>query len=276
MAATELSQSKFPPLPEAKSVVRGRPDTTDAATTRRRSKSAANKSGVGPEPTLSWNDIFANANTYLRPLRAVCQDDPMSDAMTATDCKGTSYAVELFGRARPPLQSRANARPQGKGSYKLDLSWHAIDRDLWPLGSWNKALGERGPLPRYKGGGKGKHRELDDRAIWTISKCSEIAQLNETDRQGVCAMPLPRGPRADFLATEVHAPSKGPRRQKPAHPTKGRAGRSPRAQSRATQAEAHAPSQGPRRALEFPRTAPNCGAPQWTWLDQLSKPITKR
>ena len=205
-SSTEPSGMKFPPLPlrpEAKSVVRGRPDTTDAATTRRRSKSAANKSGVGPEPTLSWNDIFANANTYLRPLRAVCQDDPMSDAMTATDCKGTSYAVELFGRARPPLQSRANARPQGKGSYKLDLSWHAIDRDLWPLGSWNKALGERGPLPRYKGGGKGKHRELDDRAIWTISKCSEIAQLNETDRQGVCAMPLPRGPRADFLATEV-------------------------------------------------------------------------
>ncbi|CAE7469080.1 unnamed protein product, partial [Symbiodinium microadriaticum] len=206
-AATELSRSKFPPLPlrpEAKSVVRGRTsETTDTATTRRRSKSAANKSGVGPEPTLSWNDIFANANTYLRPLRAVCQDDPMSDAMTASDCKGTSFAVELFGRARPPLQSRANARPQGKGSYKLDLSWHAIDRDLWPLGAWNKALGEKGPQPRYKGGGKGKHRELDERAIWTISRCSEIAQLNETDRQGVCATPIPRGPRADFLATEV-------------------------------------------------------------------------
>ena len=206
-AATAQKQSAFPPLPlrpEAKSQVRGRTsEATDTAGTRRRSKSAANKSGVGPEPSLSWNDIFANANTYLRPLRAVCQDDPMGDARTATDCKGTSLAVELFGRARPPLQSRANARPQGKGSYKLDLSWHAIDRDLWPLGSWNKALGERGPLPRYKGGGKGKHRELDERAIWTISRCSEIAQLNETDRQGVCATPVPKGPRADFLATEI-------------------------------------------------------------------------
>ena len=30
-----------------------------AASTRRRSKSAANKSGVGPEPTLSWGEIFA-------------------------------------------------------------------------------------------------------------------------------------------------------------------------------------------------------------------------
>ena len=123
--ATDLKKSAFPPLPlrpEAKSQVRGRAsDATDTAGNRRRSKSAANKSGVGPEPSLSWNDIFANANTYLRPLRAVCQDDPMGDAKTATDCKGTSLAVELFGRARPPLQSRANARPQGKGGYKLDF-----------------------------------------------------------------------------------------------------------------------------------------------------------
>ena len=206
-AATELSQGKFPPLPlrpEAKSVVRGRAsDTTDSASTRRRSKSAANKSGVVPEPSLSWGEIFADANTYLRPLRAVCQDVPMGTATVATDCKGTKLAVELFGRARPPLQSRCNAHPQGKGSYKLDLSWHAIDRDLWPLGAWNKALNERGPQPRYKGGGKGKFRELDPRAIWQISQCSEIAQLTEVDRRNVCATPLPRGPRADFLATEV-------------------------------------------------------------------------
>ena len=135
--ATEPSQSKFPPLPlrrEAKSQVRGRTsDATDTAGGRRRSKSAANKSGVGPGPSLSWGDIFANANTYLSPLRAACQDTMMGTAKTATDCKGTSLAVELFGRARPPLQSRCNAHPQGMGGYKLDLSWHAIDRDLWPL-----------------------------------------------------------------------------------------------------------------------------------------------
>ena len=152
--ATGPSQSKFPPLPlrpEAKSQVRGRAsEATDNATSRRRSKSSANKSGIGPEPSLSWGEIFADANTYLRPLRAAIQDVPMGTASTATDCKGTRLAVELFGRARPPLQSRCNARPQGKGSYTLDLSWHAIDRDLWPLGSWNKALGERGPQPRYK------------------------------------------------------------------------------------------------------------------------------
>ncbi|CAE7877289.1 unnamed protein product [Symbiodinium sp. KB8] len=47
--ATEPSQSKFPPLPSAH-------------------ESAANKSGTGPEPSLSWSDIFAAANTYLRPL----------------------------------------------------------------------------------------------------------------------------------------------------------------------------------------------------------------
>ena len=194
--AKEQKQSAFPPLPlrpEAKSQVRGRgSDATDAASARRRSKSA-NKSGVGPEPTLSWSDIFSSANTYMRPLRAVCQDVPMGDAKVATDCKGTKLAVELFGRARPPLQSRCNAHPQGKESYKLDLSWHAIDRDLWPLGAWNKALGEKGPQPRYKGGGKGKFRELDPRAIWQISTCSEIAQLTEVDRRNVCAIPGPLG-----------------------------------------------------------------------------------
>ena len=177
--------------------MRGRTDATDTAGGRRRSKSAANKSGVGPEPSLSWGDIFGSPNTYLRPLRAVLQDD-MATAMAASECKGTP-----FGRARPPLQSRCNAFPQGKGGYKLDLSWHTIDRDLWPLGSWSKALGERGPQPRYKGGGKGKHRELNNRAIWRISKCSEITQLTENDRLWVCATPVPGGTRADFLATEI-------------------------------------------------------------------------
>ena len=99
--------------------------------------------------------------------------------------------------------SPAATRSQGKGSYKLDLSWRAIDRDLWPLGSWNKSLCERGPQPRYKGVGKGKGREIDRCAIWMISRCGEIAQLTETDRQGVCATPVPKGPRADYLATEV-------------------------------------------------------------------------
>ena len=87
--------------------MRGRAsDATDTASTRRRSKSAANKSGVGPEPTLSWGDIFANANTYLRPLRAVCQDVPMGTAKVATDCKGAKLAVELFGRRYNPAAMR--------------------------------------------------------------------------------------------------------------------------------------------------------------------------
>ena len=56
----------------------------------------------------------------------------------ASECRGTTLAVELYKRARPLLQS----------SFMLDLSWGAIDRDLWPLGSWNKALGESGPRQR--------------------------------------------------------------------------------------------------------------------------------
>ena len=97
--------------------MRGRTSEATDSATNRRSKSAANKSGLGPEPSLSWGEIFADANTYLRPLRAACQDHPMGTATSATDCKGTKLAVELFGRARPPLQSRCNAHPQGKGRY---------------------------------------------------------------------------------------------------------------------------------------------------------------
>ena len=69
---------------------------------------------------------------------------------SASFCRGTRYTVELFGRTRPPLQARANAKPQGRGQFTLDLTWTAIDRDLWPLGSWNKSLGEQGPKPRYE------------------------------------------------------------------------------------------------------------------------------
>ena len=64
---------------------------------------------------------------------------------SASFCRGTRYTVELFGRTRPPLQARANAKPQGKGQFTLDLTWTAIDRDLWPLGSWNKSPGSTAP-----------------------------------------------------------------------------------------------------------------------------------
>ena len=50
----------------------------------------------------------------------------------------------------PAATGRANAKPQGKGQFTLDLTWTAIDRDLWPLGSWNKSLGEHGPKPRLR------------------------------------------------------------------------------------------------------------------------------
>ena len=43
--------------------------------------------------------------------------------------------------------ARGNGHPQGKLMFKLDITWHAIDRDLWPLRSWNPSLNETGPLP---------------------------------------------------------------------------------------------------------------------------------
>ena len=73
------SSGQWPQLPKptAKSQVRGRDATPQAATTRQRSKGGANKSGDAPEP-LSWGEIFKAPDTYLRPLRAACQDDGIS------------------------------------------------------------------------------------------------------------------------------------------------------------------------------------------------------
>ena len=122
---------------------------------------------------------------------------------SASSCRGTRYTVELFSRTRPPLQARANAKPQGKGQFTLDLTWTAIDRDLWPLGSWNKSLGEQGPKPRYevlKGKGKSPLRE---RAIWHSGNNPEVLELTEADRQLVCRHPPATSPRAERLATEL-------------------------------------------------------------------------
>ena len=89
----------------------------------------------------------------------------------------------FFGRTRP--------KPQGKGQFTLDLTWTAIDRDLWPLGSWNKSLGEHGPKPRYEGPkGKGKSL-LPERAIWHARNNPEVLELTEADRQLVCRHPPP-------------------------------------------------------------------------------------
>ena len=172
------------PKPTAKSQQRGRDATPQAATTRQK-KGGANKSGEAPEP-LSWGDIFKSPDDYLRPLRAVCQDDGTSVPL-ASAARGSETAVELFGPARPPLQARANAYPQGEKQFKLDLSWHGIDRDLWPLSSWNKSLGETGPRPRHNAKGRGKERDaLREEAIWQLEKHQEVDQLTEQDRAVVC------------------------------------------------------------------------------------------
>ena len=98
---------------------------------------------------------------------------------------------------------RANAKPQGRGQFTLDLTWTAVDRDLWPLGSWNKSLGEQGPKPRYelpKGKGKGP---LSERAIWHSDNNPEVLELTEADRQLVCRHPPATSTRAAYLATEL-------------------------------------------------------------------------
>ena len=194
--------SKWPPLPRpaAKSEARGRTTATERQP-RQRSKSAANKTG-DTDTSLSWSDIFANCNEHLRALRGALQDDGVQPP-SASFCRGTRYTVELFGRTRPPLQARANAKPQGKGQFTLDLTWTAIDRDLWPLGSWNKSLGEHGPKPRYEGPkGKGKSL-LPERAIWHARNNPEVLELTEADRQLVCRHPPATSARAGYLATEL-------------------------------------------------------------------------
>eukprot|EP00439_Symbiodinium_sp_Y106_P017619 s11090_g2.t1 len=140
---------------------------------------------------------------HLRPLRGALQEGGVQPS-SASFCRGTRYIVELFvGRTRPPLPARANAKPQGKGQFTLDLTWTAIDRDLWPLGSWNKSLGEQGPKPRYEGPkGKGKSL-LPERAIWHAGNNPEVLELTEADRQLVCRHLPATFPRAEYLATEL-------------------------------------------------------------------------
>ena len=161
------------------------------------SRANAPRAPLTRQASLSWSDIFANCNEHLRALRGALQDGGVQPP-SASFCRGTRYTVELFGRTRPPLQARANAKPQGKGQFTLDLTWTAIDRDLWPLGSWNN-----GPKPRYEGPkGKGKS-PLPGRAIWHARNNPEVLELTEADRQLVCRHPPATSARAEYLATEL-------------------------------------------------------------------------
>ena len=130
---------------------------------------AANKTG-DTDISLSWSDIFANCEVHLRPLRGALQEGGVQPS-SASFCRGTRYTVELFSRTRPPLQARANAKPQGKGQFTLDLTWTAIDRDLWPLGSWNKSLGEQGPKPRYELPTRARYRSALSGTPETTLRC---------------------------------------------------------------------------------------------------------
>ena len=204
--ASGASDGPWPPLkPIAKSQQRGRDATPQSpATTRQRSKSkgGANKSGAAPE-ALSWGEIFDAPDTYMRPLRGACQDDGRSVPL-ASAARNSETAVELCGRTRPPLQARATAYPHGEKQFKLDLSWHGIDRDLWPLSSWNMALGETGPKPRFNAKGRGKDRNtLRPEAIWHLKDHQEVDQLTEEDRAMVCRPGAPASNRASWLATEL-------------------------------------------------------------------------
>eukprot|EP00439_Symbiodinium_sp_Y106_P000272 s9671_g1.t1 len=126
--------------------------------------------------------IFANCEVHLRPLRGALPEGGVQPS-SASFCRGTRYTVEFFGRTRPPQAA-------GQGPvHSLDLTWTAVDRDLWPLGSWNKSLGEQGPKPRCelpKGKGKGP---LSERAIWHSGNSPEVLELTEADRQLVCRHP---------------------------------------------------------------------------------------
>ena len=92
---------------------RGRTAATERQP-RQRSKSAANETG-DTDISLSWSDIFANCEVHLRPLRGALQEGGVQPS-SASFCRGTRYTVELFEKTRPPLQARANAKPQGKTS----------------------------------------------------------------------------------------------------------------------------------------------------------------
>ena len=87
-----------------------------------------------------------NLYLYLKPLRPSLRDGALAyiKADTAEEARGTGVACELVGRARPPYMARAKGNSHRKQSFTLDLAWGSIDRDLWPLASWNISRNETG------------------------------------------------------------------------------------------------------------------------------------
>ena len=93
----ETANGRRYPRPEAK------PDNRQ----RQRSKSAANKTG-DTDTSLSWNDIFARCRMMGCSPRLL----PSAEAPATPSSSSGGLA--------PPLQARANAKPQGKGQFTLD------------------------------------------------------------------------------------------------------------------------------------------------------------
>ena len=91
---------------------------------------------------------------------------------SASFCRGTRYTVELFGRtaARRYRPGRMLSRRAG-ASFTLDLTWTAVDRDLWPVGSWNKSLGEQDPKPRYELPTRARYRSALSGTPETTLRC---------------------------------------------------------------------------------------------------------
>ena len=58
----------------------------------------------------------------------------------------------------------------------LDIVWHAIDRDLWPVGSWSLRRPAPRPTTRTCAKGRGKTRDaIRDEAIWVADDRPELS-----------------------------------------------------------------------------------------------------
>ena len=153
-------------------------------------------------PGRTWTELLNNDRS-VRPLRPECWDMSYADARRLNSAakgstkalRGKGVPVELCDP--PPAESVATAMPKGTSSRLLDLTWHRIPSQMWPLGSH-----PQGQAPLAKGFGKNTQHEI---RLANIIRESDLCGITDADRRWVCMLNPPplRDPRAEELLHTV-------------------------------------------------------------------------
>ena len=149
-------------------------------------------------PRRTWTELLSSDRS-VKPLRPECWDMSYADARrlnsaaqgSAQALRGKGVPVELC--EPPPAEAVATAMPKGTSSHLLDLTWHRIPPQMWPLGSH-----PQGQEPLAKGFGKNAQHEIE---LANIIRESDLCGLTDADRRLVCMLNPP--PLRDRRAEEL-------------------------------------------------------------------------